>query len=213
VTLVLLIMAAYLVGSISPSVFLGRLVRHVDVRQHGSGNAGTTNAFRVLGPGLGTVVLVGDVLKGFLPVVIARDLVPPWGVTLVALAALAGHNWSVFLRGRGGKGVATGAGTILAMMPWILVLLVAAFAVVLAVSATVSLASLTAAILFPLLSLATGRPLAYDLYAFAGAAIVFWGHRGNIRRLIRREEPHIRLPWRRGPNPPSTAPPKVHGRG
>lgn len=197
-TLPLLVVAAYLVGSLSPSVMLGRMVMGLDVRRAGSGNAGTTNAFRVLGPGLGTVVLVGDVLKGFLPVVTARHFVSPSGVTLVALAALAGHNWSVFLRGRGGKGVATGAGTILAMTPLILAALVALFVLVLAASGVVSLASLTAAISFPILTLITRQPLAYVLYAVIGGAIVVWAHRANIGRIRRGVEPRLRLFRRRG---------------
>ncbi len=192
-TLALLVLAAYLVGSLSPSVMLGRLVKGVDVRREGSGNAGTTNAFRVLGPGLGTVVLVGDVLKGYLPVIIARHYVSPAGVTLVALAALAGHNWSIFLKGRGGKGVATGAGTILAMTPLVLVALVALFLLVLAASGIVSLASLTAAVSFPLLTLITRQPLAYILYALVGAAIVVWAHRANIGRIRRGVEPRQRF--------------------
>lgn len=200
-TLALLVVAAYLVGSLSPSVMLGRLALGVDLRRVGSGNAGTTNAFRVLGPGLGTVVLVGDVLKGFLPVVTARHFVSPTGVTLVALAALAGHNWSVFLKGRGGKGVATGAGTILAMTPLILLTLVALFVLVLAVSGIVSLASLTAAISFPILTLVTRQPLAYLLYAIVGGAIVVWAHRGNIDRIRRGVEPRLRVFRHRGGGP------------
>lgn len=197
-TLALLVLGAYLIGSLSPSVFLGRLVRGVDVRRTGSGNAGTTNAFRVLGPGLGTAVLVADVLKGFLPVILARNLVSAWGVTLVALAALAGHNWSIFLRGRGGKGVATGAGTILGMMPLIALVLVGLFATMVAAFGIVSLASLAAASAFPLLTIVTGRPLAYTLYSLVGSAIVIWAHRGNIVRLLRGKEPRLSLPWRRG---------------
>jgi glycerol-3-phosphate acyltransferase PlsY len=118
-------------------------------------------------------------------------------VTLVALAALAGHNWSLFLRGRGGKGVATGAGTILGMMPLIVLALVGLFAVVLAGTGYVSLASLVAAVGFPVLTVATGRPLPYILYSITGAAIVVWAHRGNIRRLLRGQEPRLSLPWRR----------------
>ncbi|HZK48187.1 MAG TPA: glycerol-3-phosphate acyltransferase, partial [Thermoleophilia bacterium] len=100
----LLIVGAYLVGSISPSVFLGRLVRGIDLREHGSGNAGTTNAFRVLGTGLGLAVLVADVAKGFVAALTASLLVGPTATVVVALAVMAGHNWSIFLRGKGGKG-------------------------------------------------------------------------------------------------------------
>lgn len=187
---------AYLVGSVSPSVFLGRLVKGVDVREHGSGNAGATNAFRVLGTPLGVVVLAADVLKGFLPVLLtARYIGNPSVTVLVAMAVIAGHNWSVFLKGKGGKGVATGAGVILAMMPMIIAILVAVFAVVLVLTSTVSIASLIATMLFPVLTIATAQPLAYVIFSLLGSAVVIYGHRGNIKRLLRREEPRVRLPW------------------
>ena len=187
---------AYLVGSVSPSVFLGRLVKGVDVREHGSGNAGATNAFRVLGTPLGVVVLAADVLKGFLPVLLtARYVGNPSVTVLVAMAVIAGHNWSVFLKGKGGKGVATGAGVILAMMPMIIAILVAVFAVVLVLTSTVSIASLIATMLFPVLTIATAQPLAYVIFSLLGSAVVIYGHRGNIKRLLRREEPRVRLPW------------------
>jgi glycerol-3-phosphate acyltransferase PlsY len=200
VTEVLIVLAcaagAYLVGSVSPSVFLGRLVKGVDVREHGSGNAGATNAFRVLGTPLGVVVLAADVLKGFLPVLLtARYIGNPSVTVLVAMAVIAGHNWSVFLKGKGGKGVATGAGVILAMMPMIIAILVAVFAVVLVLTSTVSIASLIATMLFPVLTIATAQPLAYVIFSLLGSAVVIYGHRGNIKRLLRREEPRVRLPW------------------
>jgi glycerol-3-phosphate acyltransferase PlsY len=186
---------------LSPSVFLGKWLKGVDVREHGSGNPGTTNAFRVLGGPLGATVLVLDVLKGFLPVLLARFVAGPVVVVLVGTAALAGHNWSLFLRGKGGKGVATGAGTILAMMPLTLAALVAAFLAVLLGTSYVSLASLTAAMLFPVLTIASEQPLAYVLYSLVGASIVLWAHRGNIRRLLRGEERKVGPPWRRGVGP------------
>jgi acyl phosphate:glycerol-3-phosphate acyltransferase len=196
-----LIALAYLIGSLSPAVFLGKWLKGIDIREYGSGNPGTTNALRVLGTPLGATVLVLDILKGFLPVLLARFVAGPVVVVLVAVAALVGHNWSVFLRGRGGKGVATGAGTILAMMPLALVALVAAFLAVLLGTSYVSLASLTAAVLFPVLTIASERPMAFVVYSVVGAAIVAWAHRGNIRRLVRGEERKIDRPWRRGAGP------------
>ena len=200
-----LIVLGYVVGSLSPSVFLGKWIKGVDVREHGSGNPGTTNAFRVLGRPLGVAVLVLDVLKGFLPVLLARYVASPLVVVLVATAALAGHNWSLFLRGRGGKGVATGAGTILAMMPLTLVALVAAFLAVLLGTSYVSLASLTAALLFPVLTIASEQPLPYVLYSLVGAGIVVWAHRGNIHRLLRGEERKVGPPLRRTSGPRGTS--------
>lgn len=191
-----LVAASYLIGSVSPSVFLGRMVKGIDVREHGSGNAGATNAFRVLGTRLGVVVMAADILKGFLPVLAARYLTDPSVTVLVAIAAMVGHNWSIFLKGRGGKGVATAAGAILAMMPVIIAVLVATFLAVLAVTSTVSLASLTATVLFPILTIATARPLSYVVFSVIASGVVGYAHRTNIRRLLHREEPRVKLPWR-----------------
>lgn len=189
---------AYILGSISPSVLLGRLLRGIDIREHGSGNAGTSNAFRVLGWRLGTAVLAGDVMKGFLPVLAALYLsVSATVVVIVGLAAIAGHNWSILLRARGGKGVATGAGVLLAMMPLNLAVLVTAWGIIFAATGVVSAASITVTALLPVLTFSTGQPRAYLAFAVVAAALVLWAHRGNMVRLVRREERRTSLPWSR----------------
>jgi glycerol-3-phosphate acyltransferase PlsY len=192
-----LVLGSYLVGSLSPSVFLGRLLKGVDLREHGSGNPGTTNAFRVLGTPLGIAVLVADFLKGLLPVLLARSVAGPTVVVLCAMATILGHNYSLFLRGSGGKGVATGAGAVMAMTPVILGIQVAVFLVVLLVSRMVSLASLSATVLFPILVLTTAHPLPYDIFSLVGAAVVIYAHRGNVRRIVRGEEPRMAAPWKK----------------
>jgi len=191
-----LVLLAYLAGSVSPGVILGRAFRGIDLREHGSGNPGTTNAFRVLGTRLGLLVFAVDLLKGFLLVLLARYLAGPWVTVLVAMAAILGHNWSLFLRGRGGKGVATGAGVVLAMMPLTLALLLAVFFAVFAVTRYVSLASISATALFPVLAVAFGQPDAYVAFSVAGAALVIAAHHANIRRLLRGEERRAVLPRR-----------------
>lgn len=213
-TAVLLIAFGYLAGAFSPSVHLGRALTGVDVREHGSGNPGTTNSFRVLGRRIGVLVLVLDVLKGFVPVLLARLLSTPTVTVLVALAALAGHNYSVFLKGRGGKGVATGAGTLAAMTPLILLVLLGVFGIVLAVTGIVSVASLSAVVLFPVLTVATGQPAAYIVFSVVGAAIVVFAHRSNLVRLARGREARANLPWRRPrADAPSEHPPGTPGNG
>lgn len=191
----LLIVGAYLVGSISPSVLLGRLFKSVDLRAHGSGNAGTTNAFRVLGVRLGLAVLAADVAKGFMPTLAAQLLVGPTATVVVALAAIAGHNWSIFLRGKGGKGVATGVGALLALMPFTALLLVAVFCVVLMSTSLVSLASLSATLTLIPMSVATGKPLPYVVFSLLAVSFVVYAHRGNIRRLVTGSEPRSALSW------------------
>jgi glycerol-3-phosphate acyltransferase PlsY len=191
-----LVVLGYLVGSLSPSVFLGKLFKGVDLREHGSGNAGTTNAFRVLGIKLGSAVLVADLLKGVVPVLIA-DLVlgEPIVTVLVALASVAGHNYSIFLRGKGGKGVATGAGAALAMMPVPGALLVGLFLLLLFTTRIVSIASIACTIMLPILAVVFHEPLAYIVVSCLMSAVVLWAHRANLRRLWRREEPRVKFPW------------------
>jgi glycerol-3-phosphate acyltransferase PlsY len=193
---ILLIVGAYLVGSISPSVLLGRTFKGIDLREHGSGNAGTTNAFRVLGYPLGAAVLVADIMKGFIPVLAARMLTSPTVTVAVALAAIAGHNWSIFMRGRGGKGVATGAGTLIAMMPLVFLFLLGVFFVVLFSTSLVSLASLSAAVFLIPAVIVTGKPSAYLVFSLLGSGFVVYAHRGNIKRLLRGEEAKSGLSWR-----------------
>ena len=191
-----LVVLGFLVGSLSPSVFLGKLFKGVDLRKQGSGNAGTTNAFRVLGVKMGTAVLVADLLKGVIPVVIA-DLVlgEPTVTVLVALATVAGHNYSIFLRGKGGKGVATGAGAAIAMMPLVGAVLVGLFLLLLLTTRVVSIASIACTVMLPVMAVVFDEPLAYIIVSCLMSAVVLWAHRGNLRRLWRREEPRVTFPW------------------
>ena len=190
-----LVVLGYVVGSLSPSVFLGKLFKGVDVRTHGSGNAGTTNAFRVLGVKLGVAVLVADVLKGVLPVLLAKYLSTPLVTVLVAFACVIGHNYSIFLRGKGGKGVATGAGAALAMMPIPMAIVVVLFVLLLVTTRVVSIASIACTIMFPVMAAVFHQPLAYIVGACVMAVVVLWAHRGNLRRLWRHQEPRVNFPW------------------
>ncbi len=194
-TAVGLVAFGYLVGSLSPSVFLGRRLRGVDVRRHGSGNAGTTNAFRVLGTRLGLTVLILDILKGVIPVVLARYLSTPLVTVFVAFACVAGHNYSIFLRGKGGKGVATGAGAAIGMMPIIGVILIVVYLVLLFGVRVVSIASLSCTVLLPVLAVVFQEPLPYIVVCCLMALVVLWAHRANFVRLWQRREPRVSFPW------------------
>ncbi len=204
----ILIAGAYLLGSVPFALVVGRGVYHVDVRESGSGNIGTTNVFRVLGKKAGIAVFIGDAAKGFLPVFLAARLVAADSAALVSVlvagAAIAGHTWSIFLKGKGGKGVATGGGTIIALMPLIFLLLFGVFWVVLLVGRTVSVASMSAAAAFSAAVLVTGQPLPYVVFALAGTAVIFYAHRSNIRRLARGEENRVTFPWNRKKGRPVT---------
>lgn len=192
----LAIAVAYLLGSIPFSYLAGR-AKGIDLRTVGSGNLGAANAFRALGRGTGIAVLVADVLKGVVAVVIARLITDdPWPA-IAAGAAMAGHVFPVWLRFRGGKGVAVGGGAVIALMPLASVILFAIWIVVAVTSRYTSLASLTSAVVATPLVWAMGYPAADVVFAGIAAVAVVLLHRGNIRRLATGTERRITL-WGRG---------------
>jgi glycerol-3-phosphate acyltransferase PlsY len=203
-----LVVLGYLMGSLSPSVFLGKAIKGIDIRQHGSGNAGTTNALRVLGGRVGLVVLIADILKGVIPVVLARYLSHPVVTVLVAFASVLGHDFSIFLRGRGGKGVATGAGAAIGMMPIPMAFLFVLFVFLVFSTRRVSIASIACTVSLPVLAGLLHRfasnplwqpPLPYVVACALMSAVVLWAHRGNMKRLIQGVEPKFFFPWEKKP--------------
>ena len=191
------LLLAYLVGSIPFGLVVGKVFYHVDVREHGSGNVGTTNVFRVLGKKAGAVVLVCDMLKGFVPALIAAHFFNPWLAIFIAAAPVVGHIYSVFLKGSGGKGVATGAGVVLALVPLAFGIILVVWVLLILTTRYVSLASLVATLLVPLFVFAFDDPLPYEIAALLATVVIFWAHRGNIRRLIAGNENRVKLPWSR----------------
>jgi glycerol-3-phosphate acyltransferase PlsY len=194
---VVLLLLAYLVGSIPFGLVVGKLFYHVDVREHGSGNVGTTNVFRVLGKKAGVVVLVCDMLKGYVPAVIATHVFSPWLAIFVAAAPVVGHMYSIFLKGRGGKGIATGAAVVAALVPEAFVVIMVVWVVLMLTTRYVSLASLVATFLVPVLVIWFGDPLPYQIAAVLVTIIIFYAHRGNIGRLLHGKEHRVKLPWSR----------------
>lgn len=186
---------AYLVGSIPFGLIVSKVFYRVDVRQHGSGNVGATNVFRVLGKKAGVVVMVLDIMKGYLPAALAAALFSPWYAIFIAAAPVVGHMHSVFLKGSGGKGVATGAGVVLALAPLAFVICFATWIAVIIFTRYVSVASLTVACLVPVLVILFRDPLPYEIAGVLLALIVWWAHRGNIRRLLNGTENRANLPW------------------
>ena len=193
------IIASYLLGSI-PAAYLAGKSRGIDLRKHGSGNLGATNAIRVLGPPVGLLVFAFDVVKGILPALVFAHWVPAAtlpvrdGPVIVAiccgLAAIIGHVRPIYLKfGRGGKGVATASGVFLALAPVQTLLTLIVFAVVLLSSGYVSLGSLTSAAILPVL-LAIGVGIRSPIFVLSVlvALFVFWTHRANIARLRSGEE-------------------------
>ncbi len=190
-----MLVAAYLVGAVPFGLVIGKVFFDVDIREHGSGNVGTTNAFRVLGKRAGVAVLACDMLKGYVPALLASLLFGPWATIVVASAPVAGHMYSVFLKGSGGKGIATGSAVALALVPAVYVVVLLLWIAVLLLGRMVSLASLSAATALALLVLLTGQPLPYVLAAFLVLALVTVAHRSNIDRILHHREPKVTFPW------------------
>ncbi len=190
---VVLLVLAYLAGSIPFGLVVGKLFYHVDIREHGSGNVGTTNTFRVLGKKAGVAVLICDMLKGFIPAFIAAQFFNPWFAIFIAAAPVVGHMYSIFLKGSGGKGVATGAAVVLALVPVAFLIILVVWLVLLLTTRYVSVASLVASFLVPVLVILFHDPLPYQIAAVLVAIIVWWAHRGNIRRLLTGKEHRANL--------------------
>ena len=186
-----------LLGSIPSAYLAGKLTRGIDLREHGSGNLGATNVYRVLGAQLAIVVLLADALKGAIPVLVFPRLTETsrpdlWAIAF-GIAAIAGHVRSVFLLWRGGgKGVATAAGAFLALAPIPSLIALAIFAAVLFAWGWVSLGSLSAATALPIaIAARDGVRSPLFLVSAVVAVFVFWTHRANIGRLRRGEEPRF----------------------
>ena len=202
---------AYLFGSMPTGYLAGRLLKGIDIRQHGSKSTGATNVLRTLGTWPALVVLLVDVLKGAAAIVFALWFYPwlytlpsvvpptapdlqtllPWAICLAGLAALLGHGRSIWLNFSGGKSVATGLGVLLAMSWPVGLGAAAAFGVVLAVFRIVSLGSMLAALAAIALVCALDQPLPYRLLVIAGGIYVIARHRANIRRLLAGTEPRL----------------------
>ena len=199
----LAIVIAYLLGSI-PFSYLAGKTRGIDLRRVGSGNLGAANAFRALGRDLGIAVLVADIGKGVLAVVIARALTDdPWPA-IAAGAAMAGHVFPVWMRFKGGKGVAVGGGAVIALMPLASVILLSLWLVVAVVSRYTSLASITAAVAATPLVWAMDYPRADVVFTAIAAIAVLLLHRGNIARLLQGRENRIELRRREPREEPRT---------
>jgi glycerol-3-phosphate acyltransferase PlsY len=194
----LVVAGAYLLGSIPTGLLIGKRMG-VDVRTQGSGNIGATNVARTVGKKVGVLVLLLDLLKGAIPLALytALDLggridlgapLDPYLFTAVGLAPIVGHCFPIWLRFRGGKGVATALGVFLMADPIALSVGAALFAALYAAFRIVSIGSMAASIAIPIACVLLGRPLPVVLLATAAAAIVIGKHHGNIRRLLRRSE-------------------------
>ena len=184
----------YLIGSIPNGLIIGTKLYDVDLRQFGSKNIGATNAFRTLGLWPAVWVFLADAVKGIIAVNLSSYVLDtPIALLVAGIAVIAGHNWSVFLKFTGGRGVATGLGVISVLVPKITILVFLVWAVIVYVTRYVSLASIVAAILVPIFMWLMGEQLAYLYFGIIIALFVVVRHKPNIARLLKGQELKIKL--------------------
>lgn len=197
----LLILLAYFIGSIPTALIISRKFFGIDIRDYGSGNMGATNAFRVMGPKIGTIIMVLDIFKGiiavglfyFLPYYLINELERTNFMMALGLSAVIGHIFPVFANFKGGKGVATLLGMLIAVQPIVALCCVGVFVLVLFLTRYVSLSSILGAIMLPVsvIWIWNEHELSYRIFALIVAFIVIITHQKNIGRLIRGAENRI----------------------
>jgi glycerol-3-phosphate acyltransferase PlsY len=199
---------AYLIGSIPVAYIFSRMLKGVDIREYGSGNMGATNAFRVLGKGPGVIVLILDIIKGIIPVTLlanAFGLGDALSLVIIAVAVVAGHNWPVFLNFKGGKGMATSLGVLIGLaiqfqiLRIILLLVVVTWCMLFLLFGFVSLASIAAAVIFPILMVAFFEPFPLIFLSIVLCIFIVFRHRSNIKRLAKGQENRVPFPFRKHP--------------
>ena len=210
-------LAAYLLGSLSFAVIVSRVAGLADPRSYGSGNPGATNVLRSGNKAAAIATLVFDALKGWLPVVLVRAFGEPWGlgagtVALVGLAAFVGHLYPVFFGFKGGKGVATAAGVLFGISGWLGLATLLVFALVVALSRYVSLASMAAALAAPAVYVlgdgalwSMARPIVLALIVMG--LLLIWRHRANLERLLTGTESKLGAKAKPASAPPEGGPP------
>ncbi len=183
--------ASYAMGGVPSGYLIARYTRGIDIREHGSGNPGAANVYRVVGRWAGWGTLALDALKGFVPVTLARRLYPNDDRLLIGCGALAiiGHVWTIFLGLRGGKGVATSCGVFAALLPLPTFITFLAFVAAVAASGHISVGSILAAVVLPVVSFGLDQNRAFSIFAAAVSVLVLYKHIPNMRRLMGRGEP------------------------
>jgi glycerol-3-phosphate acyltransferase PlsY len=198
----LLLIFAYLLGSIPTGVILAKVFGNIDPRTQGSKNIGATNVFRTAGKKLGVITLLGDILKGLIPVAIARGTLDSYfWIGAVALAAFLGHLYPIFLKFKGGKGIATGLGVFLALSPLLAILSLLVFGAVVYRWRYVSVGSLSATVAFLFLLALLNPHRIYIPFALIIGVLIFYRHGENIERLLSGRESKVGM--KSGPAEPS----------
>ncbi|HPL52830.1 MAG TPA: glycerol-3-phosphate 1-O-acyltransferase PlsY [Bacillota bacterium] len=185
---VLVSVIAYLLGNFSTSYLISRAAGKIDIRKYGSGNAGSTNVLRVLGVKAAAVAFLGDLLKGTAAVLIGKQLGGSYGEIVAGIFVVLGHNWPVFLKFKGGKGIATTIGLMIPIDPIMVLLIVAAGVTLIVITRYVSLGSVMGVLIYPIAMIATRKPLEYIIFSIILSAMAVFKHRSNLERLLKGTE-------------------------
>ena len=182
---VVLMIVAYILGSIPNALWIGKVFRGIDVREHGSKNTGSTNAARVLGAKLGILTLILDISKGAIPTLIATMLLDSSiSVILVGICAILGHSFSIFMKFKGGKAVATTVGVLIVLVPGAILLAAVIFFLVFGITRYVSLSSMIGAISLPIWIILFYKNIPLTIFGIIIAILIIVRHKSNIQRLL-----------------------------
>ena len=200
------LLCSYLLGAIPTAYIFGKMLKGIDIRQHGSGNVGATNAFRILGKGPGSVVLFFDILKGALVITVIGNIFHFDQIflrVLLGASVVIGHNWTVFLNFKGGKGIATSLGVLIGLavqyesLRMVLLVTVLAWLIIFFISGYVSLSSLVTALVLPISMFLTHQPRELLVLGLVFCVFIFVRHSGNIQRLMAGQERRVNFPFKR----------------
>ncbi len=181
---VLISVIAYVIGNFASSYLISKAVGNIDIRKYGSGNAGSTNVLRVLGAKPAILAFLGDVLKGTVAVLIGRYIGGSYGEILAGIFVVIGHDWPIFLKFKGGKGIATTVGLMVPIDPLMVAIIVPSAIALMYITGYVSLGSVLGILVYPIAMIATKKPIEYILFSIFLSAIAIFKHRSNIKRLF-----------------------------
>ena len=191
IKVLLLALFSYLLGAVPTGYLIARKAMGIDIREHGSGNPGAANVYRTVGKWAGITTFLIDGLKGFIPVSLALHVFPGeyWQAILCGTIAILGHMWTIYLKFRGGKGVATSAGVFAALLPIPTALAFASFVICVALWGRISIGSITACLVLPISGYFIGHhSLSVDIMSSAIGLLVIYKHVPNIKRLLAKKE-------------------------
>ncbi len=175
---------SYFLGNISASYLIAKYKGGIDIRKHGSGNAGATNVLRTLGAKAGLLAFAGDALKGILAVILGKLIGGEDGQIAAGIFVVIGHNWPILLGFKGGKGIATTIGVMIAINPYIVAAIVPIGLIIIFITKYVSLASILGMAIFPITMLMNKQPVKLVLFSFLLSAMAIYRHKSNIKKLI-----------------------------